>query len=307
MRLRTVDLNLLVTLETLVAERSVSKAAQRMGLTQSAVSHALRRLRATFDDELFVRSADGMEPTLRAIEISDATRAALEQIERSVDKSASFDPATAERAFTLRISEYVSSYLLQLLCPVLRERAPGIRINAAHFTGDPREDELIGDEIHIGPGTSGGRAGRQRLRVVEERFVVLMRKGHPAANPVSTRKMTLPFYASLSHVKVAATIGTNVIDDALKVRGLHRHIVFNVPSWRDARHIVAKTDLVAAIPARWASDRDSPQSCVAAPFPLQDVTFAIDLEWHTRVALDPGHAWLRGLIAEQFQPTARRK
>jgi DNA-binding transcriptional LysR family regulator len=301
MRLRTVDLNLLVTLETLVAERSVSKAAQRMGLTQSAVSHALRRLRATFDDELFVRSADGMEPTLRAIEISDATRAALEQIERSV-KSASFDPATAERAFTLRISEYVSSYLLQRLCPVLREQAPGIRINAAHFTGDPREDELIGDEIHIGPGTSGGRAGRQRLRVVEERFVVLMRR----TNPALAKKMTLPFYASLSHVKVAATIGTNVIDDALKVRGLDRHIVFNVPSWRDARHIVAKTDLVAAIPARWASDRDSPQSCVAAPFPLQDVTFAIDLEWHTRVALDPGHAWLRALIAEQFEPRAKR-
>src|ERR1700755_1121121 len=155
MRLRTVDLNLLVTLEALVAERSVSKAALRMGLTQSAVSHALRRLRATFDDELFVRSPDGMEPTLRAIEISDATRTALEQIERTVDKSATFDPATAERSFTGRTSEYVASSLLQRLCPKLREQAPGIRINAAHFTGDPREDEVIGDEIHIGPGTSG--------------------------------------------------------------------------------------------------------------------------------------------------------
>lgn len=303
MRLRTVDLNLLVTLEALVAERSVSKAALRMGLTQSAVSHALRRLRATFDDELFVRSPDGMEPTLRAIEISDATRTALEQIERTVDKSATFDPATAERSFTLRISEYVSSYLLQRLCPKLREQAPGIRINAAHFTGDPREDEVIGDEIHIGPGTSGGRSGRQRLRVVDERFVVLMRK----TNPACRKKMTLPFYASLSHVKVAGTIGTNVIDDALKVRGLHRHIVFNVPSWRDARHIVGKTDLVAAIPARWARDRDSPLSCVAVSFPLDDVTFSIDLEWHSRVALDPGHAWLRGLIARQFEAPAKRK
>ena len=123
-------------------------------------------------------------------------------------------------------------------------------------------------------------------------------------NPACRKKMTLPFYASLSHVKVAGTIGTNVIDDALKVRGFQRHIVFKVPSWRDARHIVSKTDLVAAIPARWARDRDSPLSCAAASFPLDDVTFSIDLEWHTRVALDPGHAWLRGLIARQFEAPA---
>ncbi len=118
MRPRTIDLNLLVMLEALVAERSVSKAARRMGLTQSAVSHALRRLRDTFNDELFVRSADGMEPTLRALELANATHAALEQIERTIDKSASFDPATAERTFTLRISASVTGLLLQRIRPI---------------------------------------------------------------------------------------------------------------------------------------------------------------------------------------------
>jgi DNA-binding transcriptional LysR family regulator len=297
MRLRTVDLNLLVMLEALVAERSVSNAARRLGLTQSAVSHALRRLRTTFNDELFIRSPNGMEPTLRAIEIADVTRAALQQIELTIDRSATFDPATAVRSFNLRISEYVSSYLLQRLCPKLREQAPGIRINAAHFTGDPREDEIVRDELHIRLGTPTARARDNRLRVLEERFVVLMNKNNPARR----KKMTLPLYASLSHVKVAATIGTNVIDDALKMRGLHRNIVFNVPSWRDARHIVGSTDLVAAIPARWAIDEVSSRHCVTFPFPLDDVTFAIDLEWNPRFDRDPGQEWLRSVIAEQFQ------
>ena len=154
MRPRSLDLNLLVMLEALVAERSVSGAALRLGLTQSAVSHALRRLRETFNDELFVRSSKGMEPTPRAIEMADATRSALEKIGSAIDRSATFDPATAVRSFNLRISEYVSSHLLQRLCPVLRRLAPGIQISAAHFTGGSREDEIVGDEIHVRLGSS---------------------------------------------------------------------------------------------------------------------------------------------------------
>jgi DNA-binding transcriptional LysR family regulator len=298
MRPRSLDLNLLVMLEALVAERSVSGAALRLGLTQSAVSHALRRLRGTFNDELFVRSSRGMEPTPRALEIADATRSALENIGVAIDRSATFDPATAVRLFKLRISEYVSSHLLQRLCPVLRKLAPGIHVNAAHFTGESREDEIVGDEIYVRLGSSPRQPEHDnRLRVLEERFVVLMGK----SNPARARKMTLSLYASLSHVKVAGTIGTNVIDDALKVRGLRREIVYQVPSWRDARHIVGATDLVAAIPARWALDRESSRRCAVSPFPLNDVTFAIDLEWHSRFNRDPAHAWLRSLIAEQFR------
>jgi DNA-binding transcriptional LysR family regulator len=103
MRLRTVDLNLRVMLEALVAERSVSNAARRLGLTQSAVSHALRRLRTTFNDELFIRSPNGMEPPFRAIEIADVTRVALEQIELTIDRSATFDSATAVQPAHIRI------------------------------------------------------------------------------------------------------------------------------------------------------------------------------------------------------------
>lgn len=298
MRPRKIDLNLLVTLEALVAEKSVSRTAQRLGLTQSAVSHSLRRLRAAFNEQLFVRSPTGVEPTRRALEIASATRLALEQLEQTIDGSAAFDPKTAERTFSLRLSEYVSSHLLRRLCPILRKEAPGVRILATHFTGDPREDEIVGDEIHVRLAASGGVIGRrERLRVVDEKFVVLMRKIHPSRR----RPMTLESYAALSHVKVVGTIGSNIIDDALRIRGLRRDVVFSVPSWRDAIHIVANSDLLAAIPARWTKDQEQPAGQVATrPFPLDDVTFAIDLEWHPRFSADAGHNWFRELVARQF-------
>ncbi len=297
LRSRKIDLNLLVMLETLVAERSVSKAALRLGLTQSAVSHALGRLRLAFGDPLFVRAPTGMNPTRRALDIAAATRAALEQLERTIDDAAEFDPATAERTFRLRLSEYISSHLLQRLCPALRRAAPGVRLDAAHFSGDPREDEIIGDEIHVRLGASGTVSeDRARLRLVDEKFVVLMRRGHPARR----RKLTLAGYAALDHVKVVGTIGTNIIDDAMRLRGYARNIVFSVPSWRDARHIVANSDLIAAMPARWASDGDRQAVHVASAFPIDDVRFAIDLEWDPRYRTDPGHAWLRSLIAREF-------
>lgn len=298
MRLRTIDLNLLTMFEALVDEGSVSNAARRLGLTQSAVSHALRRLRATFRDELFVRTTKGMEPTARAIEAAEVIRVALEQIEKTIGAPAPFNPSTAARVFTLRVSEYISSYLLQRLCPVLRQQAPGIRLNAAHFSGNPRDDEIVGDEIHIRLGSqSHPTAQYNRLRVLDEHFLVLMN----AKSPARSRKMTLALYTSLLHVKVAGTVGTNIIDEALESQGLRRNVVFSVPSWRDAQYIVGSSDLIAAVPARWALDHQGSKHCATAPFPLKDVTFAIDLVWHSRYDRDPGHVWLRSIIAARLQ------
>jgi DNA-binding transcriptional LysR family regulator len=312
MRLRNIDLNLLVIFEALHAERSVSNAAQRVGLTQSAVSHALRRLRATFGDDLFVRGKAGLEPTPRAAEAADAIHAALELIERTVGQSSPFDPATAGRSFSLRVSEYVSSHLLQHLCPFLRREAPGVQLRATHFTGGLRDDEIVGDEIHVSLASKArGRTRCSRLRVVSETFVVVMSR----ANPAASKPLTLARYAALSHVKVAGTIGTNMIDDALARLGLERRVVFQVPNWRDAHHIVGVSDLVAAMPARWATESDAlwhgangpgPASALyhTAPLPLDGVVFAIDLLWQPRYDGDAGHAWLRAAIAEQFRTSA---
>jgi DNA-binding transcriptional LysR family regulator len=300
--LRSIDLNLLVTFEAVLAERSVSAAAERLGLTQSAVSHALRRLRTTFGDQLLVRTSDGMEPTPRALQIAAVVSEALGQISQVIDEQKGFDPQVSERSFTLRVSEYVAPFLLPTLCSRLRREAPRLTLRVAHF--DPREAEgRIGpDEIHVRTASlappAAASVGR---RLLEDEFIVLMSRTHPQAG----RPMTLERYLELPHMKVAAAaLGTNMIDDALGIRGLRRNVVLTVPSWFEMRGVIAGTDLVAAMPRRWAGDPAFSEGCVWQHLPLEEVVFAVDLRWRVRDARDPGHRWLRELIARAMVPAA---
>lgn len=297
MNIRNIDLNLLVILDALIAERSVSRAAHRLGLTQSAVSHALRRLRALFGDELLMRSAGGMDLTARAIQLAEELRVVLGQIQSMVNQRGDFDPATSNRVFRLRVSDYVSSFLLGRLCRVMRTEAPGARLDVGHFS--ETGEDLIGDEIHVRLGPeSGSRSKYSRLRVFEDEFVVVMSKRHPLAR----QEMTLERYVSLVHLKVAASaIGTNLIEDALARRGLKRDIAMRVPSWLDVHPIVATTDLVAVLPRRWTQTRPFTTACVIKRLPLDDVELAIDAVWHPRHDDDRGHAWVRTTIRKAMQ------
>jgi DNA-binding transcriptional LysR family regulator len=294
--LRSVDLNLLVTFEAVLAERSVSAAAERLGLTQSAVSHALRRLRTTFGDQLLVHGPDGMQPTPRALQIAAVVSEALGQIEQVIDEQKGFDPQVSERTFTLRVSEYVAPFLLPTLCSRLRREAPRLTLRVAHFDAKEADGRIGPDEIHVRttslsppPAASAGQ------RLLEDEFVVLMSESHPQAG----RTMTLERYLELPHMKVAAAaLGTNMIDDALALRGLRRNVALTVPSWFEMRSVIATTDLVAAMPRRWAVDPVFSAGCVWQHLPLEEVVFAVDLRWRVRDARDPGHRWLRELITE---------
>jgi DNA-binding transcriptional LysR family regulator len=293
MNLRSVDLNLLVTFEAVLAERSVSAAALRLGLTQSAVSHALRRLREMFGDQLVVRGPTGMEPTARALQIAEAVSQALAQIEQVIDEQREFDPTTSERTFTLRVSEYVAPFLLPALCSRVRREAPRLTLRVAHFNSDDA-GRVDPDDIHVRMASAAPTpAGSAGVRLLEDEFVVLMSRRHPQAG----RPMTLERYLDLPHVKVAAAaLGTNMIDDALARRGLRRNVALSVPSWFEMRGVIASTDLVAAMPGRWAGEPAFSEGCVWQPLPLQEVTFAVDLRWRVRDARDPGHRWLCRLI-----------
>lgn len=314
MRLRGIDLNLLVVFDALAAERSVSKAALRLGLTQSAVSHALRRLRATFEDEMFVRAEGGLAPTPRARAAMVSVRAALSEIERCVVNRPDFDPMREQRTFTVRVTEYVSSEIVQRLCLVLRREAPGIRLRVLQFEARSRVDEIVGDDLHVALDTGAPAAeGVSRQRLLDEAFVVLFRRKGAGAGVRA--RMSLAHYAGLPHVKVVATIGTNVIDDALAQRGLTRNIVYQVPSWRDARALVAQSDLIATLPARFAHDGTDvgAQTCATVPCPLPAIGFAVDLIWSSRYEDDPAHRWLRSKVAvalasagQDESPSSRR-
>src|SRR3981081_894674 len=149
MDLRSVDLNLLVTFEAVLTERSVSAAAERLGVTQSAVSHALRRLRGVFHDQLLVRGPAGMEPTPRALEIAEVVTEALGQIEQVISQPRGFDPCRSERTFTMRVSEYVAPFLLPTLCSWLRRQAPRVTLNVVHFSAHATDGRVEPNADHV--------------------------------------------------------------------------------------------------------------------------------------------------------------
>jgi DNA-binding transcriptional LysR family regulator len=212
MSLRQVDLNLLTVLEVLVERRSVSDAAHRLGLSQSATSHALQRLRRLLNDEVLVRSGGMMQPTPAALGLLEAVQPALAQIAAALSEKDSFDPATSSRSFVLRMSEYMGSTILAPLCTVLRRTAPGVRL-AVLPMATPGERGIEPGEVHLRAERTRRTSTRPTAQTLfEDEFTVIMAATHPAAS----QTMTLDRYVSLPHLKVTAdAVGTNMIDEAL--------------------------------------------------------------------------------------------
>ncbi len=304
MNLRTVDLNLLVIFDALVAERSVSRAAASLGLTQSAVSHTLRRLRLLLDDELLVRSEGRMQPTPAALRMADALRPALAQIADVLDEKRSFDLRTTTRSFVLRVSEYVAPSVLAPLCTVMRAEAPGLKLAVVPFGSVAQDWGIEPGEIHLRARREDRAMARpSSLLLFEDNFVVLLAENHACAGT----PLTLDRYMSLPHLKVTAdAVGTNMIDDALRKLGLVRNIVLTVPSWFEMRRVIAGTDLIAVVPRHWAGNAAFSAGCVSRDLPLPGIALSVELVWHPRDTSDMGHAWLRALIARQFSAGPER-
>jgi DNA-binding transcriptional LysR family regulator len=308
MNLRQVDLNLLTMLEVLVERRSVSDAAQRLGLSQSAVSHALQRLRRILNDEVLVRSGGTMQPTPAALRLMEAVRPALAQIAAALNEKGSFDPATSSRSFVLRISEYLAPTVLTPLCTLLRRTAPGVRL-AVLPVGTPQQRGVEPGEVHLRAERGRQTSARPTSRTLfEDKFTVMMASTHPAA----TEPMTLDRYVSLPHLKVMAdAVGTNMIDEALERLGLQRNIVMSVPSWFEMRRVVLGTDLIAVVPRHWTADPAFAAGCACRDLPLEGIALSVELIWHARDAKDSGIAWLRDGVAKllaafppQISPTS---
>jgi DNA-binding transcriptional LysR family regulator len=299
MKLRRLDLNLIVILDTLLAEQNVTRAAERLGLSQSAVSHALSRLRLEFGDELLTRGGKGMEPTRRATQIRDKLRTTLAELETVLESEADFVPERSTRRFNLRVSDYVSDHLLADICTVLRAHAPGVRLHVNHFrtAGSP----VLDDEIHVRLASDLSDSPElRRVRVVDDAFSVLMRTGHPEAG----KPLTLERYLTLAHLKVSASaVGGNMIDEALTRRGLTRGVIVQLPSWGHAGPIVRATDLVVATPRHWTTNPIYRQGYHSQLLPLEEVRLAIDVIWRQHFDDDPGHRWMRDLIIAATQPS----
>lgn len=300
-KLPTVELKELRLLDALLAERSVTRAAERVGLSQPAASNALARLRKAAGDPLFVRAGRGIEPTTRALSMAPMLAQVLGQIDRAFVGQRRFDPATSTQTFTLAATDFGQMVLLPPLLRVLESEAPGVRIHVVPLgTAFPMQ-ELESGRLDLLVGsfkTAPPRLYRQSL--FSEGSVSLLRRGHPA----SKKKLTLEQFAALGHVLVSPRGETGgIIDDVLAQHGLARKVVATVPHFLVAVFLVEDTDLVVSLPQRVARhfSRMMPLSIAATPVAMPRVT--ISQLCHERALKDPAQRWLRSTVLRVARAT----
>ena len=293
MNLRSIDLNLLVALDALLSERHVTKASDKVGLSQPAMSNALSRLRAMFSDELLVRTATGMTPTPRALELVDPLRQLLRQVERVLESDAGFDPEATRRTFTMRMSDILACLLLPKLMAQSRN-APSIGYNVLHLPPAQTIDALERDEVDlaISMGLDHSNAIRSK-ELLRDRMVCIMRKSHPVA-----RSKTISFedFIAQEHMKVSISpTDLRFVDDVLGDLGRERKIVLNVPHWLVVPHVLKKTDLIAVMPGQLAAvlmDADLKMFDV----PFESAPFSWLMYWHRRYDQSNANRWLRNQV-----------
>lgn len=293
MNLRSIDLNLLVALDALLAERHVTKAADRVGLSQPAMSNTLSRLRAMFSDELLVRTSAGMQPTPRAIELMQPLQTLLRQVERLLESDPDFDPATSRRTFTVRMSDILACLIVPLL---LARRAPGTRVsyNIIHLPPALTVDALERDEIDVAISMGLEHATSVRARtLMRDRMVCLMRNGHPAADG----KLTFATFIEQEHMKVSISpADVRFVDDVLAELGQSRKIAVNVPHWLLVPHALKETDLLAVMPRKLAMALID-DGLQMAELPFASAPFDWTMYWHRRHDQSKANRWIRDEIS----------
>jgi len=291
--LRGMDLNLLIALDTLLEERSVTRAARRVGLTQPAMSRALGRLRIAFRDELLIRAGRGLTATPRALGLRLPLRRALEQLGAVVAEVPTFDPATARRTFTISTVDYGVAVVLPPLVAHLAVAAPQVDLAVRHQDESVDEDLAAGRiDLVISP-RRPSPPGLVWTRLFFDEQVCLVRRGHPAVG----RELSLEQFRALGHVFVTPTgQQTGVVDRSLHRRGLTRRVVLRVPTFLAAPLVVARTDLIATVAGRVARTFAGRFPIRAVPPPVELPRLEVCMAWHERMRHEPGHAWLRRTI-----------
>ncbi len=295
--LGAMDLNLLRALDALIAERHVTRAAARLGITQSAASHALARLRELLGDPLLVRGRAGnMLATPRGLALGAVVQRALADVAAAWRPPAAFDPATARRTFHVGASDYAELVLLPALVARLAERAPGVDLFVHAVPRDLAGALAAGDlDAVLAPARPEELTADcyQRL-LFDEHFVCAVRRGHPAAG----KRLTLDRFCALRHVLIAPR-GTpgGFVDDALAARGRTRHVALHVPHFLIVPHVLATSDLIATVASRVAAVFSGPHHLVTMRPPIEVSGFAIHLLWHARTQGDDAQRWLREQIA----------
>ena len=286
------DLNLLVTLDVLLAEGSVAAAARRLRLSPSAMSRALARLRATIGDPLLVRAGRGLVPTPRALELRQRVGPLVEEAEAVLRPAERLDRAKLVRTFTLRGREgFVESFGPALILRVAKE-APGVRLRFVPKS-DRDSTSLRDGTVDLDTGVVGPSTGPEvrAQALFHDRFIGVVRQGHA----LSADEVTPARYATGSHVLVSRRgLDRDRIDEALQTLGLHRRVAAIVDGFSAALALARGTDLIATVPERHTLSLRTGMYGFTLPVPMPEIT--VSLLWHPRMDADPAHRWLRGLV-----------
>ncbi|HEY9618857.1 MAG TPA: LysR family transcriptional regulator [Crinalium sp.] len=296
MDLAGVDLNLLVVFDALMAERHVTRAGERIGLSQPAVSAALNRLRHLLKDDLFIRRADQMQPTRKAQELAVPLRQALMQIQTALEPQV-FDPATTSRTFKLATNDFAASILLPSLGVKLSREAPNIDLRLI-YADDAWGMKLLDEDavdLAIAPFESFQPQFEHQHLLEPGGFLCVMRKGHPLA----VKPLTMESFVATPQLLISRTgDATGFVDEILAEMGLKRRVAFTVPSFLLAPIVLAQTDYIAVLPRRLVEMFQQLTDLIAYEPPFPQRKFPLGMLWHQRLSKDPGHLWLRNTLRE---------
>lgn len=302
MDLAGVDLNLLVVFDALMAERHVTRAGERIGLSQPAVSAALKRLRHLLKDDLFIRRSDEMQPTRKAQELAVPLRQALTQIQAAL-KPQVFEPTTAQRSFKLATNDFAASMLLPILGAKLSAEAPGIDLRVI-YADDALGMKLLDEDaidLAIAPFENPAPQFERQHLLDPAGFLCVMRKGHPLAG----QPLTLEDFAAAPQLLISRTgDASGFVDEILTEIGLRRRVAFTVPNFLLAPIVLAQTDYIAVLPRRMVEMFQQMVDLVAYEPPFPQRKFPLRILWHQRLSSDPGLYWLRATlrsVAEEIE------
>lgn len=290
------DLNLLPTFIALMEERNVTRAAERLGMTQPALSNALNRLRVMLRDPLFIRERYGMQPTEKAQELAPVIAAALATLDDIVLGQQEFDPAQADRLFTIAPNSYVEYVLMPAVVTRLREQAPGIKLRLTPFGTDLAETGVVSGSTAMVIGRITEPPDNLVVQhIMDDGLACVVRADHPTIGDSLSREQ----YEALKHVNMLPPGRLRAgLFQALQKQALKREVAVSVTHFLAVPELVAVTDYCSTLPRLICRQLARDKRLKVMPAPADLGTFPVEMAWHVRYRHDPAHRWLRGLVAD---------
>jgi DNA-binding transcriptional LysR family regulator len=292
-----IDLKLLEIVNELHRTRSVSQAAESLGLSQSTISMSLAKLRKHFNDPLFVRTSGGMEPTPKAVELLELLKKAEELLQKALEHKVVFDPAISDRMFHICSTDIAKITMLPKLMRRLRDIAPLVRIELRSMTANTSKLLESGElDLAVGFIPAMG-AGFCQQRLFKERFVCAVRAGHPRI----ANQMTLDLFESEPHLAIATSgTGHRIVERTLESKRVVRKVELRVPGFLGISPVLLATDCIVIVPEQLGQALARSGKIKLLPVPFNVPSYYVMQHWHERFTHDPANKWIRGVFADLF-------